>query len=101
MRVAQCATIMITSWQHKGLKRFYETGDISGINSNHIKRLKIILQCLNAAIKPGDMNTSGMNLHKLSGKFRDFYSVKVDKNWRIIFCFENKNVTLVNYCDYH
>lgn len=63
---------MIITWQHKGIKKFYHTGDSSGINANHTKRLKIILQRLNAAIKPSDLNTPGMNFHKLTGELKDF-----------------------------
>ena len=50
---------MIKSWQHKGLKAFFETDSMAGIKPEHAKRLKIILQRLNAAIAPEDMNTSG------------------------------------------
>ena len=82
---------MIKSWQHKGLKRFYETGNCVGIQPQHVKRLKIILQRLNAAIKPEDMNTPGMKFHKLSGKLNHYYSVIVNKNWRITFMFEGQD----------
>ena len=56
---------MIKSWKHKGLKQFFETGKKSGIQAAHEKRLKIILQRLSAAIAAEDMNTPGMNFHKL------------------------------------
>ena len=79
---------MIKSWQHKGLKRFFENGDLSGIHVDHVKRLKIILQRLNAAMKAEDMNTPGMKFHKLRGNLKNFYSVTVNKNWRITFRFE-------------
>lgn len=48
---------MIKIWKHKGLRKFFETGNRSGINTAHEKRLKIILQRLNAATKLEDMNT--------------------------------------------
>jgi len=34
---------MIKSFQHKGLKRFYETGSTSGIVASHANKLKEIL----------------------------------------------------------
>jgi proteic killer suppression protein len=92
---------MIKTWKHKGLKQFFENGNIAGIQSGHIKRLKIILQRLNAAIKPDDMNTPGMKFHKLSGKLKSFYSVTVNKNWRVIFKFDGRDAILVDYRDYH
>ncbi|TAK73949.1 MAG: peptidase [Gammaproteobacteria bacterium] len=92
---------MIKSWKHKGLKQFFETGNRSGIVVSHEKRLKIILQRLNAAIKPEDMNTPGMQFHKLRGNFNEFYSVSVNGNWRVIFKFNEQDAEDVNYIDYH
>ena len=93
--------IMIKTWQHKGLKKFYETGSRVGIQPAHTIRLKIILQRLNAAIRPEDMNTPGMRFHSLTGKRKGVYSVRVNGNWRVIFKFENKHAILVDYLDYH
>ena len=92
---------MIKSWKSKALKKFFNTGNISGIQASHEKRLKIILQRLDAAIRPEDMNTPGMNFHKLIGNFKEHYAVSVNGNWRIIFIFEGENATGVDYIDYH
>ncbi len=92
---------MIRSWKHKGLKKFFEDGNRSGINASHEKRLKIILQRLNAAIKSEDMNTPSMRFHKLTGNMKNFYSVTVNANWRIIFRFVGTDATDVDYLDYH
>lgn len=92
---------MIKSWKHKGLRKFFETGSAAGIQPAHTKRLKIILQSLNAAIKPEDMNLPGMAFHKLLGDLSGYFAVTVRSNWRIIFKFEGKDAILVNYLDYH
>ena len=92
---------MIKSWQHKGLKKFFETGSTAGIQFAHKERLKVILQRLNAAIDATDMNTPGMHFHKLKGKLKEYYSVTVNGNWRVIYKFENQDAILVNYIDYH
>lgn len=92
---------MILSWKHKGLKHFYLTGALSGIVSEHSNRLKLILQLLNAAIKPENMNLPGLRFHKLSGNLKNYYSVCVRANWRVIFKFENEHAILVDYLDYH
>lgn len=42
-----------------------------------------------------------MNFHVLKGKLKDYYSVAVSENWRVIYKFEAGNVTLVDYLDYH
>jgi proteic killer suppression protein len=92
---------MIKSWQHKGLKELFYTGSKKGIMSAHEKRLKIILQRLNAAIQAKDMNTPGMNFHELKGDLEGFYSVSVSGNWRVIFEFEGNDACSVGYLDYH
>ena len=92
---------MIKSWQHKGLKQFYEAGTTKGIQSKHTKRLTIILQRLDAAIKPNDLNLPGMHFHQLKGKQKGFFSVSVSGNWRVIYKFERGNAILVDYLDYH
>ncbi len=94
-------THMIKSWKHKGLKLFFETGKKSGIFVAHEKKLKIILQRLNAAIKPDDMNTPSMKFHKLTGKLSGFHAVTVNANWRVIFGFQNQDAVDVDYIDYH
>ncbi|MCW5589758.1 MAG: type II toxin-antitoxin system RelE/ParE family toxin [Legionellales bacterium] len=92
---------MIKSWKHKGLKQFYETSSKSGINPDHAKRLTMIIQLLDAAEEPEMMNLPGLSFHKLQGQLADFYSVKVNGNWRVIFKFEGKDAILVDYVDYH
>lgn len=92
---------MIKTWKHKGLKKFFDTGNKSDITSSHEKRLKIILQRLNAASSPSDMNTPSMRFHKLQGDLKNFYSVTVNGNWRVIFKFDSTNAIDVDYIDYH
>jgi proteic killer suppression protein len=92
---------MITSWKHKGLKRFYETGSTSGIQAKHKMRLKIILQRLDAAISAEDMNLPGMRFHKLKGELNEYFSVTVNGNWRVIYKFEGGHAILIDYLDYH
>jgi proteic killer suppression protein len=92
---------MIKSWQHKGLKLFYETGSTAKINSQHADKLHDILQVLDVATTANELNLPGFKLHKLSGDLKNFYSVKVNTNWRLIFKFEDHDVILVDYVDYH
>jgi proteic killer suppression protein len=92
---------MIKSWKHKGLKKFFNTGNKSGITASHEKRLKIILQRLNAASSPDDMNTPSMKFHKLKGDLKGFYAVTVNGNWRVIFKFDHTHAIDIDYIDYH
>ena len=92
---------MIKSWKHKGLKTFFDTGKTSGIINAHAKKLKVILQLLNAANKPERLDLSGMRFHPLKGDKKGYFSVTVRANWRVIYKFECEDAILVDYLDYH
>ena len=40
-------------------------------------------------------------LEKLSGKLNEFYSIRINKQWRIIFQWNNGNASEVEIVDYH
>jgi len=60
-----------------------------------------ILQVLDFASFPEQMNLPGLQFHKLSGNLKNFYAVKVSGNWRIVFTFDGSDAILVDYKDYH
>ncbi|MBI2501763.1 MAG: type II toxin-antitoxin system RelE/ParE family toxin [Candidatus Latescibacteria bacterium] len=92
---------MITSFRHKGLKRFYETGSTAGIQPAHGKRLRLQLAALDTAVSIKDMDIPGFHLHPLKGQRKGSWSISVSGNWRMTFRFEDGNAHLVNYEDYH
>lgn len=77
---------MIKSFKHKGLKNFFYKSNISGINPNHAKRLKIVLFRLHTAESINDMDVSGFRLHPYTN-IKDTWSVDVSGNYRILFKF--------------
>ncbi len=92
---------MIKSLKHKGLKKLYETGSKQGVKPEHVVRLQLILARLDASSAPEDMNLPGLGLHSLKGPLKNFWSVSVSGNWRVIFRFENNHAIDVDYLDYH
>jgi proteic killer suppression protein len=92
---------VIKSFKHKGLKRFYETGSSTGIRSEHRKRLRLQLAALDTAKTIADMNLPGFRLHPLKGDRKGLWAIDVSRNWRLVFQFENGNVYIVDYEDYH
>ncbi len=92
---------MITKINHKGLERYFTTGNTSGVKQEHIKKIRLILGKLNTAYDIKDMRYPGSCLHLLKGDKKGFWSVSVSGNWRIIFRFENGEVIDVDYIDYH
>lgn len=92
---------MIKNFKHKGLERFFRTGDKSGIQAHHANKLKLQLFMLNRATNPQDMNAAGWKLHKLVGNLKNHYAVTVNGNWRLTFVFNGKDAEIVDYQDYH
>ena len=92
---------MIISFQHKGLKKFYETGELSKIHPHHEKRLRLLLGVLDAAKELRDLDVPGAYLHPLKGSLKHHWSMKVNGNWRLSFKFEQGDVHILNYVDYH
>ena len=92
---------MIISFIHKGLEKFYNTGKTSGIQSKHMKRLKLILSNLDQAENPNDMDLPGLRLHELKGSRKGIWSATVSGNWRVTFRFREKDAEIVSYEDYH
>jgi toxin HigB-1 len=91
----------IRSFQHKGLRQFFETGSLAGIQPSHAARLGRQLRALDAAAQPEDLAIPGWRLHALKGDLKDHWSIAVNGNWRLTFCFVGTDVVLVDYQDYH
>lgn len=93
--------LMIKSFKHKGLLKFFESGSLAGIQAHHARKLQLILTRLDASICAEDMDLPGLRLHKLKGPLNPFHSVTVQANWRVIFQFKNTDAYNVDYIDYH
>lgn len=91
----------IKKFSHKGLKRFFNHDDKSGIQAAHAKRIDLILDLLNGAVVARDMDFPGSDFHRLKGDLKEYYSVHVNGNWVIIFKFEDGDAFDVDLVDYH
>lgn len=92
---------MIKSIRHKGLKRFFLTGSVVGIQPAHAKRLRMQLAALDTAQTIDDMDISGFRLHSLKGNDKKRWSIWVSGAWRLTFEFHDGNVYILDYEDYH
>ena len=60
------------------------------------------LRMLNNSIDLADSRIPPSNrLEKLSGKLKDFYSIRLNDRWRIIFIWRSGNAFSVEIIDYH
>ena len=92
---------MIMSFRHKGLRKYFESGSLAGIQTAHANRLKMQLAALDTAQVIEDMDIPGFRLHPLKGSERGRWSIWVNGNWRVTFEFENGNAFVLDYEDYH
>lgn len=96
---------MITSFGDR------KTSDLfNGIESRHSRRLPnqiheialYKLDVINAAQALDDLRSPpGNRLEPLRGELKGFYSIRVNKQWRIIFKWIEHNASDVQIVDYH
>ena len=92
---------MIKKFKHKGLRKLFESGVVTGIQPQHSTRLRRILALLETSDSIEDMDLPGLNLHELKGNRKGTYAVKVSGNWRVTFKMADGDVFDVGYEDYH
>jgi toxin HigB-1 len=77
---------------------------------NRVKKLPIEIQnigrrklrMINNSVDIADLRIPPANrLEKLSGKLKDYYSIRVNDQWRIIFKWNSGNAFEVEIIDYH
>jgi proteic killer suppression protein len=60
------------------------------------------LRMLNNSQDLSDLRIPPSNrLEKLTGKLKDFYSIRINKQWRIIFKWSSGNASNAEIIDYH
>ena len=79
-------------------------------NGIRVKKLPIEIQnigrrklrMINNSVDLADLRIPPSNrLEKLSGKLKDFYSIRINDQWRIIFKWSSGNAFEVEIIDYH
>ncbi len=81
----------------------WEDGNSSKLSADQVGRIERMLEVIDSVQElPQDFEAfRNWNPHKLTGDLKDFWSVKVNKNYRIIFQFDGKDAFDLDYIDYH
>lgn len=87
--------------RNKGLKLCWTKGDTSKLRPDWAPRIRRILSALNTAIEPEDMDIPSYAWHQLEGNRKGSYSVKVNRNWRITYKWDDGGPFDINLEDYH
>jgi len=93
---------MIKSFADKETKHFYNTAKSRKIPSTIHKVALRKLDYLNAAYVLDDLRVPPANrLEALERELKGKYSIRINKQYRIVFSFENGNAYDVVIIDYH
>lgn len=93
---------MIVSFGDKNTKSIWEGDRIKGMATDLQETGRRKLRMLNNSQNLADLLIPPSNkLEKLKGNLKDFYSIRINSQWRIIFKWHNGNASEVEITDYH
>ena len=92
----------IDSISHKGLARFFETGNAKGLVGDR-SRIRKMLAFINAAGSFDELSVPpNYGLHELVGDRAGRWAMTVTKDWRLTFNkIDDMTITDLNLEDYH
>lgn len=88
-------------FSHKALKALYEQNATRGLPQNLVPRIRRILADLDVAQRSGDLDLPAYRLYPLRGDRAGQWSIRVNRNWRIVFRLEAGEAIDVDLVDYH
>lgn len=93
---------MLTSFGDKNTKKVWEGERVKGLSTEIQEMARRKLRMLNNSQDLIDLQVPPSNrLEKLKGNYKDFYSIRINNQWRIIFKWNNGNADEVEIIDYH
>jgi proteic killer suppression protein len=94
--------VRIATIKHKGLRRYVQTGDTSGVLAGREARLRQVLSAIRAAKNLKALASfPGLRLHMLRGQRKGHWSLTVTGNWRLTFLEKDDALFDVDLEDYH
>ncbi len=94
--------IMLTSFGNKNTQKIWEGQRVKGLPTEVQEITRRKLRMLNNSQNLTDLMIPPSNrLEKLKGTLKNFYSIRVNDQWRIIFKWNNGNADEVELIDYH
>jgi proteic killer suppression protein len=93
---------MLTSFGNKDTQKIWEGERVKGLSTEVQEIARRKLRMLNNSQNLTDLMIPPSNrLEKLKGTSKNFYSIRVNDQWRIIFKWNNGNADEVELIDYH
>ena len=92
---------MIESFRSKALRRFWERNDPRGLNPQWLGKISLVLDALEAATQPAELDIATFGFHALKGDMAGPYAISVNRYWRLTFSWAGENAIDVDLEDYH
>jgi proteic killer suppression protein len=93
---------MIVSFGLKETKKIWEGERARGFPTELQEMARRKLRMLNNSQNLTDLQVPPSNkLEKLKGKLKEYYSIRINDQWRIIFKWDKGNASEVEILDYH
>jgi proteic killer suppression protein len=89
---------------HRGLRRFIERDDPSGLSASVIEKVRNIITLLQEMEDPRELqDIPSWKVHQLTGARKGTWSLTVTRNWRITFRIDRAEDEIfdLDYEDYH
>jgi proteic killer suppression protein len=92
----------IVGFRHKGLERFWRTGDSRGVSSKWAEKMRAMLTAIEEANGVAEIGSiPGWKLHPLKGSRKGAWSMWITGNQRLTFIVSGEEVSELNIEDYH
>ena len=93
---------MILSFGSKETEKIWNGFRVKGLPSEVQEGGRRKLRMINNSQNIKDLLIPPSNkLEKLKGKLKDYYSIRINDQWRVIFKWAGGNASLVEIVDYH
>jgi proteic killer suppression protein len=93
---------MITSFGDKSTQKIWQGDRVVSYSTELQETARRKLRMLNNSHDLNDLMVPPSNrLEKLKGNWKEYYSIRVDGQWRILFRWNNGNADEVRLIDYH
>lgn len=83
------------------MKRYWERSETRRLPPASVERIRSILDRLDTAISPDDLDLPGLGFHSLKGGRKGEFAVVVTRNRRITFGWQEGDAVDVDLEDYH
>ena len=96
--------MQLTRFRHKGLRQLHADDSAKGVPPALAEKLRKLLFTLETANDLDQMSRfPGWRLHPLKGDLKEFWSLTVTGNWRLIFRYnrEANSASDIDLIDYH